>query len=530
MEKVKPVLKLKNMVKAWGQIIPAVDARGFAERIRANYELAVFRVSAQRMIHVLILDKTPEEKEKPEQVQIVQNYQNMELNVSRQVCLKVAAQIVNRLRSYVEGKAVYQDRVFVEAALRHMGIRSSREFVQMAVRSAQLDALKRELARAAEKARDMQKYDRAEGPRDAREHDRARRGSDRRADTALYESVSERLLLKSIYRKMSGLVYLSGRADEPGKELGILAAVTGFADSMSAARLDHGAAPPGVERMFCTYNPYETYGAYGAGNVQERTEDEDQRLLSAIVLGMAGDCARYGSLIPGRGSGLWLEISGAFQESARMTMERFFFFHRTMRLADMKHQRLLMEAVRDGFEREIRILTRINETADRSGQEEQAEERLKSRNRIALLLREQKKDLSETLKEHGELLMRRAARLEEEIRHYLYYEETRHVTGGQWLFRDSVRIVHVGQETGREYAGTTRAPGTPAGSRERMAMGTAAAYPARRAFQTSVPGQNTREIGRLVGETLAGQMSSLTDRMYGRLKRQLYEEQKRRGF
>ena len=89
------------------------DSEAFAERLLSNYGLIQMKLSPETMLHTLAGGR-------PEPDGYRAGGLTQSFHISQQVEIGVVNQIVNRMKNLVQNGGVYQDKVFVEAALRKM--------------------------------------------------------------------------------------------------------------------------------------------------------------------------------------------------------------------------------------------------------------------------------------------------------------------------------------------------------------------------------------------------------------------------
>lgn len=504
------------------------NASEFAMRIMGNYQIMAVRLPPRQMFHI-ILTGGEEGRDMPGDLSVRNS-----VNISQQAYLDIVNQIVNRVKSFVSGKAVYQDRVFVETALRSMGIRSAADFVQTAVHTAGIGQKKWKisqlLGKPEEAAAQVRAYLRRGSTRLSKLREKmGGRGTSTGKHRTLYlwDQVPSRLGLAEICRRLREIYAFREGGARPGRETAVLAEVSGYGDSLLARRINREGFGIQAAEIWSVWNPYEWIRNKTAGTTPGQIWEE---LAAATLLAGIQETALY-EVMSGRRARAWLNVEDMLAGTARMTAERFFFYHRAFRAADMENQRALMETVENGFSREIRILGKIRERAEAADHEKDAGEIKKLRFLITRLVREQQKDFREGLEEQSRGMLRTALRIEEEVRRYILYEDMRHITWQAGRVWDRVKIVHIREGV----KGPANPSGDGSGGSNQNYMNASmglrdASHSERETVRAKLSGLSQKETGRLIKETMQEQMNVLTDKVYGRLEKRLLDEKRRRGM
>ena len=301
-----------------------------------------------------------------------------------------------------------------------------------------------------------------------------------------------------------------------------------FAHGLSVQRLERNGfllENGGTDRMF---NPYEQLHRAGE-SVQEK--ELKSSLLRAVLLNMVRDTALYGALFRGGGDLGWIDMRNAAEQGMRMTIDRFFQYHRNVLTEDMENQKLLMETLESGFAAEIRILSRIYDMEVRKENETEFYRLKQTRQIISSLLKGQKKELKDALDEQNMAAVRAVSKIEKEIKRYLFRADIRHAAGQeQWLW-EPVRIVHV-----RSRAEAEESPGISAEEQvdgRWLTQGTALreqGFTDRREIRRQLGNGSSMELNRLIRNNIREQMGALTDKVYIRLGKRLLDERKKWGM
>lgn len=524
------MLRLRQVAAPDRNIIKG-NAGEFAMRIMGNYQIAAVRAAPEQMLHILLAPVAEQPGDTPG-ISAVHN----NVSISQQVYMDIVNQVINRVKSFVQGKAAYQDKVFVESALRSMGIRSAADFVKIAVRTAGLAQKKHRvsvLLKEKEEAAALVRTYLQKGNHPLsrlREKISGKGGKARKntgGDRRLYDEAARRLRLAEIYALLNDISRVKGGYGRPGRQAALLSEAAGYADSLACERINREGFGIDARDIWQTWNPYERIRIMrrepGAGLIWEE-------LLSAVLLAGVQEAALYSAMFAGPGRA-WLDVSEMLSGTARLTAERFFFYHRAFQTADMENQRALMETVEEGFSREIRILGRIREIAEAGDSETDAREIKKSRLLITRFLREQQKEFREGIQEQSRGMLRAAVRIEKEIRRFILYEEIRHAVQREHWIWDSVKIVHVkNRPSGAERSGTEENRIYGGGQANSSINLRDASHREREDIKAELAGRSRKEAGRLIKETMQEQMNILTDKVYGRLEKRLLDEKRRRGM
>lgn len=500
----------------------------FAEKIVSNYELIQMKLSPETMLHTLAEARS--EAGGYGGTGLTQSF-----HISQQVEIDVVNQIVNRMKNFVQTGGIYQDKVFVEAALRKMGIRNAEEFIRMAVRASGLEVQKRRLAVLAGKEENEEQAVRERLFKKKRRFGKRKPGAESLTDgqtlqkKRIHEQVVERLRYFEagrLYREF--ILHPAFVQDRAPEYFFPMIEQCCFEHGLSVQRLERNGfllENGGTDRMF---NPYEQLHRAGE-SVQEK--ELKSSLLRAVLLNMVRDAALYGALFRGGGDLGWIDMRNAAEQGMRMTIDRFFQYHRNVLTEDMENQKLLMETLESGFAAEIRILSRIYDMEVRKENETEFYRLKQTRQIISSLLKGQKKELKDALDEQNMAAVRAVSKIEKEIKRYLFRADIRHAAGQeQWLW-EPVRIVHV-----RSRAEAEESPGISAEEQvdgRWLTQGTVLreqGFTDRREIRRQLGNGSSMELNRLIRNNIREQMGTLTDKVYIRLGKRLLDERKKWGM
>ena len=507
------------------------DSEAFAERLLSNYGLIQMKLSPETMLHTLAGGR-------PDPDGYRAGGLTQSFHISQQVEIGVVNQIVNRMKNLVQNGGVYQDKVFVEAALRKMGIRNAEEFIRMAVRASGLEIQKRRLAVLAQTeeqaeqavrkrlAKKKRRFWKRKSDMEKEDAENFKAGRALRRKT-LYEEVAKRLggaEAGRLYREFGfHTAFVQGQVPEH------------FFPMIEQCCIEHGLSVQRLERngfllenggAAMMFNPYEHPRSLGESIEEKQLKSG---LLSAVLFNMVRDTALYGALRQGRGGIRHIDIRNAAEHGMRMTMERFFRYHRNVLTADMENQKLLMETLESGFASEIRILRRIYDVEAKKENESEFYRLKQTRHILEGLLKGQKKELDRALDEQGMATVRAVSKIEKEIRGYLSQADIRHVAGQeQWIW-EPVRTVHI-----RNEAAGDRFPAQDESAEERWLTQGAVlreqGFSDRREIRRQLDNGDSMELSRMIRNNIREQMGTLTDKVYTRLGKRLLDERKRWGM
>lgn len=470
------------------------DMEGFAERITGSYGLMFSSIPPQQMIQILL---GAEEGQRG--ITVVQTGG---FKISQQAVMDVVNQVINRIIHVFNGSGVYQDRIFLSAALRKLGIRNGNELVKAAIDVCGVACREQELAGLSARAEKL--FDKEER----------------------YVSGMERL-----GRSIREWISLVGRPqDRTGKgstEFLKRTRLRVFAENLETARLEKKIFHIHPRNIYGSLNYYEM--PQRLGNV-DKAGDLRERMLSAVFVDLVREGVLYLNDLPGKGPRGLLDIRSAAAESVRAGTERFAAFHRAMRRTDTENHRALMQALDDGFRREIRVLKNIQDLSGWQKRDEQMRELKMSRKILSDLLKEHQDEMAETLLLSESKTLREVIKIGEQIQRYIYFLEMRHTEEAVPWKQERVQIIHA-YSPGMKMNETARRTGeaeTRAADHESILR--ESGHTDRTAVKLALSGREQKEISQIVKENLREQMGMLTEKVYGKLEQRLSAERRRRGL
>lgn len=504
----------------------------FAKRIMENYELMQMQLVKADIINALLLPYEPGAQAGNTEEILVQN-----IKIKQQVILDVVNRLVNRLGQAVLGQQNYQDMVFIQAVLRKLGISGQKELINLIIKTSGISSQKYELVRLCNGSSRM--FDRIlKGLEEKKPRLWKRRktkegsGADK-AGYYLHHSVCERLRLFEQYQNRLALIGpLEHEVQAGGAGANYAQAMENmdYADSLFVSRLNQSVFGIHEAEMFRSLNPYEKWTKASSMLSEEGLKSA---FISAILLNLTRHAVLHSEgfkeMFPGQKQFIRLNLKGAVSTDSRMTAERFFFYHHAMRTADMENQRALLEAIQDGFAREVRILSSIRDISGRQEQETERKELIKNRNVIRNICNERSEVYKEELLSQMERMLYAVSRMEENIYKYISDSDLHYYMEHKRLETRYAELIHI--RRGNEADNQDR-QGIQSGRQvmEQEAVLKSTEYTDRKSIHMDLEKQNFGEVSRLVKENISGQMNALTDKVYERLEHRLQSEKKRRGY
>ncbi len=509
---------------------PAGGAEYFARKIMGNYELLPLHISAEDMIHAML---SPGKGQRDGQGLSVAS---QHIQIRQDMNMEVINQLLNRLHVFMDGKPCYQDQVFVSMVLKKLGIRGQKEFVELVGKAAGISVMRQKLFKL---CKDNEKL--ARRLKAAVEIYRNKRWKKKKHGEA-YTALEARYFLQNLVCDRIGpnhlperyceLIYVPAGSMHPGRNVTEAAGIWEFWGSLMALKLNQDIFGPAGIQMFQAMNPYEGRRKGESGSEKDVRAD----LLSAMLLNLSQEAVLYRENATGRNGAragtVWMRFQEAVGKSGRQTAERFFYYHRALKRADMEHHRALLEVLREGFLREVRILNHIQDMAGPHSRGDDRKELKRLRRMVADIVGERQEELHEQLLFQTDRLLDTVTVIEKDIRKHLQYMEIQYITEKQPGVMEVVPLVHVRregtQEASKETGGIHLTEGENRLQQDRTFQ--TWNYTDRKQIRLDLTGQGKKDVSRLVQDQIQQQMNVLTDKVYTRLGQRLLSEKKRRGL